>query len=215
MCSKAVMRTEIDSNDRQFLDELHRLGAASVHELGDQLGVTATAVRQRLVRLEGSGFISRRAVREGRGRPHHVYEVTPVGLRELGDNYSDLAVILWRELHQIEEPEVRRRVLERIKDALTRRYGQSMAGQSLSARFAQLGDALAQHGFHVEVEQDGRLPILRENNCPYLELATHDPRICELEHAVFEEVLGTKIERTQCCLEGHHCCEFTPVSQTA
>ena len=61
-------------------------------------------------------------------------------------------------------------------------------------------------------DDSGRLPILRENNCPYLELASSDPAICELEKEVFRKVLGSEVELTQCCLDGHTCCEFQPVS---
>ncbi len=28
-----------------------------------------------------------------------------------------------------------------------------------------------------------------------------------------EEVLGSRITRTQCCLDGYHCCEFEPVAE--
>ena len=209
------MRTSLENQDRQFLEELHRLGPATVQRIGECLGVTATAVRQRLARLDGRGLVAKRAVREGRGRPHHVYEVTQTALQNLGDNYSDLALILWREIMQIEEPEVRERILQQIKEALIRQYGHTSESRTLLERFRDLKDALQERGFSVEVDRGGDLPVLRENNCPYLELAVQDSGICELEHSVFEEVLGTRIERTQCCLEGHHCCEFTPVSETA
>lgn len=209
------MKAALEPQDRQFLQQLHRLGAATVAELGEALGVTATAVRQRLVRLEGQQLVSRRTVREGRGRPHHLYEVTQSALRELGENYGDLALILWREIGRIDNAAVRGEVIGRIREALIQRYGSGNAGLSVLERFAKLKDSLHEHGFDVEIDQSAALPILRENNCPYLELASEDPAICELEHAVFEEVLGVRIERTNCCLDGHHCCEFSPVAEIA
>lgn len=209
------MRTPLDPQDRDFLEQLHRLGPSTVQEICQATNVTATAVRQRLVRLEGKEFVSRETVREGRGRPHHLYQVTQCALQNLGDNYSDLAMILWQELMRIEEPEVRSRVIGRIKDALIRRFGSRSGGRSVLERFRELQTALTGRGFNVEIDRNGELPVLRENNCPYLELATENPEICELEHSVFEEVLGMKITRTQCCLEGHHCCEFEPVPESA
>lgn len=209
------MQTHFDEQDREFLEQLHRLGAATIQQICDATGVTATAVRQRLVRLEGKGLVARKAVREGRGRPHHVYELTTAALRSLGDNYSDLALILWKELMQIEEPEVRERVMNRIKVALSRRYGTQMQNRSPLQRFLELKAALCERGFSVEVDDNGKLPVLRESNCPYHELASQDSSICELEQSVFEEVLGMKIERTQCCMDGHHSCEFVPVSEAS
>lgn len=207
------MQQAIDSQDRDFLNELHRMGASTIQQICDMSGVTATAVRQRLIRLEGQGLVERHAVREGRGRPYHEYRVTTDALRSLGDNYSDLALILWKELMQIEEPEIRERVIQRIKDALIRQYSSKFQGRTTLDRFRELQNSLSDRGFQVEVDREGDLPVLREHNCPYHDLATLDSSICELEQSVFEEVLGMKIERTQCCMDGHHSCEFVPVSE--
>ena len=75
-------------------------------------------------------------------------------------------------------------------------------------RLNQLRNVLEERGFKVEIDRQSDLPILREKNCPYLELASNDPSICELEQTVFEEILGTSVTLTQCCLDGHNCCEF-------
>jgi predicted ArsR family transcriptional regulator len=206
------MKHNLEPHDREFLDHLSRMGGGTVQEICEELGVTATAVRQRLVRLQSLNFIRRETNRQGRGRPFHTYSVTPAGRQELGDNYSDLAMILWRELRQIEDPAVRALIYERIREALVSRYGHLVYAETLNERFRQLGEALLDRGFHVEVDDSGQLPILRENNCPYLELASSDPAICELEKEVFRKVLGSDVELTQCCLDGHSCCEFQPVS---
>ncbi len=109
------MKVSLDSNDRQFLDRLHRLEAGTVPEICDEIGVTATAVRQRLNRLQRLGFVTRETVR--RGRPHHAYRITDAGMRELGDNYADLAMFLWNEVRNIEPIAVRSRVLESVQAA--------------------------------------------------------------------------------------------------
>jgi predicted ArsR family transcriptional regulator len=217
----------LDPQDRQFLDRLGRLGGGTVRELCGHLGVTATAVRQRLVRLGARRLIERETVRHGRGRPRHIYRVNEAGQRELGDNYTDLAQILWRELQKIEDAEVRRQLVRRIEDALVQRYGPPDGAADGSApdgkvtdgspdlprRLERLRDAMLKRGFHVEVDSTGELPILREHLCPYLDLAAEDPSICELERDVFRRVLGTDVRLTQCCLDGHSCCEFEPVAK--
>ena len=205
------MKATLDSNDRQFLDRLHRMDASTVPEICAEIGVTATAVRQRLNRLQGLGFVARETIRCGRGRPHHVYRVTDAGLRKLGDNYADLAMILWNEVKNIEPIEVRARVLDRVHTAFADRYSRMVQGKSLHDRFDQLRAALVERGFDVEVDNSGPLPILREINCPFPEMASQDSTICELERDVFQRVLGVDVELTQCCLDGSNCCEFQPV----
>jgi predicted ArsR family transcriptional regulator len=80
------MKTLLDSNDREFLERLHRLGAATVQEMCADLGVTATAVRQRLTRLGGLGLVSREVVRTGRRPPPPNNTVDPARGRARGGN---------------------------------------------------------------------------------------------------------------------------------
>jgi predicted ArsR family transcriptional regulator len=136
-----------------------------------------------------------------------VYRVTDKGLRQLGDNYGDLALILWREIRNIPDASVRQAITNRIRDALVSRLGRFGEG-ALNERVRRLGDSLLSRGYDVEIEADGSLPILRENNCPYQELAEEDRGICGLEREVFQQALGTEVKLTHCCLDGHHCCEF-------
>ena len=69
------------------------------------MGVTATAVRQRLQRLMAEGLIERHTERKGRGRPNHRYSLTEKGERSAGTNFSDLAVVLWEEIKAVDDPD--------------------------------------------------------------------------------------------------------------
>lgn len=202
------MKTDLDTAERQFLERLHKLGGSTVQEIGDALGVTATAIRQRLVRLQGLGYIERQLVRVARGRPHHTYCVTEKAVRLLGDNYSDLALILWREIQEITDPTLRDHLRSKVRDALVARFGSLQSIPQLDRRLQLLKAELTGRGFDVEVETTQNLPIIRENNCPYSELAETDRGICELEQDVFERVLGVPVRLTRCCQDEHTCCEF-------
>ena len=53
----------------------------------------------------------------GRGRPSHRYSLTNKGQRHKerpGNNYADLAGALWTEIRAIQNPDVRRGLLQRI-----------------------------------------------------------------------------------------------------
>lgn len=208
------MRILIDQADRRFLAELNRLGPSRISEICEALSVTATAVRNRLARLQEKGCVERTTVRSDRGRPHHVYRPTSSGLRQLGDNYDELTPLLWQEISELKEVTVRKRLMARLRSALVERYRQAVTAPDVEQRVRQLQHELESRGFDVEVgepDAEGKqLPILRENNCPYHELASRDGSICELEQSVFEEVLGVPISRTHCCREGDSCCEFEP-----
>ncbi len=202
------MKVSIDRGDQQFLEDLHKLCGGTIQEICDSVGVTATAVRQRLGRLESLNLVVRETVRAGRGRPHHVYRVSDTGLRYLGENYRDLAHILWRAIHEIPDESVRDEVLSRIRDGFVGRFGRVAPDSNLTERVFQLQESLASRGFLVECGQLGELPILREKSCPYSELASQDPSICQMEREVFSRILNADVALTQCCLDGSGYCEF-------
>ena len=210
------MRTNLESTDTEFLSRLHRQGASSVQQLCATMGVTATAVRQRISRLQSEGYVDRETIRAQRGRPYHVYRVTAAGLRQLGDDYGELAQILWKRVREIDDPNVQAQLMAGIRQSLVQRYQTGGDSGSIIERFERLREALDRQGLDVEVQTragaDGQFPILREHCCPYHDLAVADSSICDLEQSVFEEVLGVPVRLTQCCRDGDACCEFEPVT---
>ncbi len=205
------MTDAVSAADRTLLVRLNRRTRAGVEELCEDLSVTPTAVRQRLSRLSEAGLVDRQAVNVGRGRPRHLYGLTADGRRALGSNYQELADAMWSALADVEDEGVRSFLFGRLQDTLVSRYGGDAVGDGeLHDRLAGLRDALEVHGFTVELDESGPLPILREHHCPYLDISEDDPQICELEQKVFERVLGTGVTLTQCCRDGDACCEFTP-----
>lgn len=213
-----MARPDLSSADRELLRQLRRLGSASIRDLCESCNVTATAIRQRLGRLESSGLVEKTVSRHGRGRPRHCYTLTDSGIQELGENYAEFAQILWEQLHRIDNLEVRGMLIDRLRAAMAERYGLEVDGETLHDRVQQLEAVLTRRGADVEIDvrddSAGELPILRENNCPYHRLATADRSICELEQSVFASVLDARVELTTCCLDGHHCCEFEVTERT-
>lgn len=204
----------IAAADRELIEQITQ-GVDSVPELCTATGVTATAVRQRLTRLEAAGLLEKQSIRAGRGRPRNAYRVTELGYRQLGSKADELAVALWSTVAGTEDQDVRNRLMGRLRDSMRQQYGRNVTGTSVSERMQQLGAALHEQGFPVEVVNDGvgGLPVLREKHCPYREISTHDAGICELERAVFSDVLGAPVELTACCREGEACCQFEVVAE--
>src|SRR5688572_27454444 len=96
-----------ESSDEGLIDLLRRHGALGISDLVAKMHVTATAVRQRLNRLTANGMIERVVTQVPRGRPSHRYSLTEKGRRETGNNFADLAVVMWNEIREIKDPEVR------------------------------------------------------------------------------------------------------------
>lgn len=202
------------SSDSALLELLRVAGAAGIGDLAAALGVTATAIRQRLDRLTKAGLVERSA-REpstGRGRPAHRYSLTEKGRRGGGDNFRDLALVLWREMRGIRDPEVRRGLLSRIGTAMALGYRDRVLGSTPEARLGDVASLFQERQISWAVEADhvaGALPVLTAYACPYPDLAEQDRGICAAERAMLEELVGTPVKLAECRLDGGSCCRFT------
>src|SRR3954466_11111310 len=141
--SEGVDMTE--SSDRSLLDLIRRHGPLAVPEMAERLGVTPTAVRNRLTRLVSSGMVERATEHGGRGRPRHTYRASVEAHKRLGQNYADLAVVLWDEMMTtVEDRRLRRVLFGRITERLADMYRSQVTGEGWEGRLVQLGSLL--HG---------------------------------------------------------------------
>jgi predicted ArsR family transcriptional regulator len=200
-----------ESADRSLLDLIRRHGPLTVDEMAGRLEVTATAVRNRLTRLVSAGMVERRSESGGRGRPKHVYEASVAAHKGLGQNYADLALILWDEMMRtVEDRKLRRVLFGRITERLAEVYRAQVTGVEWERRLVQLGTVLHDRGIETEVTygDGGAMPVLKQHSCPYYELAEVDRAVCAMERKMFEKVLGRSLRLSQCRLDGHRSCDF-------
>lgn len=205
------------ASDQEMIDLMQRHGSLTIAQLGDALQVTPTAVRQRLNRLMAEGLVQRNEVRQGRGRPGHVYSLTEKAKKQAGSNFHDLAIALWKQVAEIEPPEVRNQVLQKVVQTLASQYKSQVPGGSLNAKIEALKNLLRDRGISFDIQTKQGFPVLSTHQCPYPDLADEDPTICELETTLFSLILEQPIELSECRLHGDGCCCFSPNSaaQTA
>jgi predicted ArsR family transcriptional regulator len=201
-----------ESSDRPLLDLIRREGPLTVVEMAQHLGVTSTAVRNRLTRLIETGLVERRSEPHvGRGRPKHAYQASVEAQRRLGQNYADLAVVLWDELMStVEDRKLRRFLFGRITERMAAVYRSQLQGDEWQGRMVQLGTILHDRGIEAEVTRGavGSLPVLKQHSCPYYALAETDRAVCAMERKMFEKLVGHSLRLSQCRLDGHRSCDF-------
>jgi len=197
-------------SDRTIVDYLRREGASKISDLVEFAGVTATAIRQRLNRLMDQGLVARQAEATGRGRPTHRYSLTAEGVQIGGDNYSDLAGVLWSEIRAVDDPDVRHGLLKRIVGRLAEVYRNQIVGTDLRERMESLVGLMQERDvpFEVTTTGDDQLPVLTALACPYPDLAEQDRSICSMEKMLFSEILGEGLRLSACRLDGENGCTF-------
>ncbi|GAC1466624.1 MAG: winged helix-turn-helix transcriptional regulator [Isosphaeraceae bacterium] len=199
------------NTDRTLLDLIRRHGPLTITEMTERLHVTSTAVRNRLSRLVSSGMVERTSEKGARGRPRHTFQASVQTQKLLGQNYADLAVVLWDEMMRtVEDPQLRRILFGRITERLADLYRSQVTGDAWEGRLVQLGSLLHERGIETEVTfgDGGMLPVLKQHSCPYYELAEVDRAVCAMERKMFEKVLGRRLTLSQCRLDGHRSCDF-------
>ena len=218
---KLVATQHVRPVDQELLNVLRNSEQASVPELTESLGVTATAIRQRLERLVEQELVEREKEVVGRGRPQFRYRLTRNGLRQVSANYADLATALWQEVLALPSPPMRRRFLQRV----AKRMGKQLLGTEdeqvetveLQDRVEATVNELLSRQVAVTVGKSGEMPVLEVRSCPYPELVAQEQaengsrQICELEQEMLSNALGQSVQLDCCHLDGHDCCQFRPV----
>ena len=204
------------SSDAAVIELLRLSSSLGISELAGAMGVTATAVRQRLDRLMQAGLVGRTVVggtgdSRRRGRPSHRYSLTEKGRRSGGDNFRDLAMVIGR-----------------IGSAMAGLYGDRISGATPRQRLESVAALFRDRQLACEVDpcpeqfstgssEDGTgssgggegLSVLTAHTCPYPELAERDRGICAAERLMLQELVGASVQLTACRLDGDHCCRFT------
>jgi len=192
----------------QVLSILQRQGTATVKDLGDALGVTATAVRQQVAGLLADGYIQQEIERAGRGRPRHLYSLTPKGRALFPHHYDEFTNSLLREIIVSEGPGKVQELLGRMSRRLAEPYERHLAGLSPVERAAKLTELLNAKGILAEVTFNADGIVFHEYTCPYYELARVHRAICDMEEEMLTHAVRQPVELVACTLDGHHGCQF-------
>jgi len=217
---------EYRASDAAVIELLRVADGLGIGDLAKRMGVTATAVRQRLDRLMRAGLVGRTTVSGGlsggpetgigrmRGRPSHVYSLTEKGRRTGGDNFRDLALVLWREIRSVREPAVRQGLISRIGSAMAGMYRDEVSGATPRQRLESTAKILQERRISCGVEpssdsSSSGLPVLTSYACPYPELAEQDRGICAAERLMLQDLVGSTVHLSECRLDGASCCRFT------
>jgi len=193
----------------EVLKTIQMRGQASIKELATDMGVTRSAVRLHLLRLQARGAIRAKQVREGVGRPYHVYSVTPRAHNLFQNDYGELTQLLLEEIALTQGGEALQRLLRRISDRLVDKYRDHVWGQKLADRLTAWAELLDRKGVMVKIKKTGDGYVLQEYGCPYQSVATENRAVCEMERQVMARLLESGVKLTQCALDGHHGCQFT------
>jgi predicted ArsR family transcriptional regulator len=196
-----------------IIDYVQRNGEATVRELTDLLGVSATAVREHLTHLQAKKLLDTRLVRKGPGRPHLVYFLTPQAQSLFPKAYDSLITMLLREIMSREGLEGTQQLLDAVSQRPAAEYSGQITGAALEQRLAELRVALEARGIPARVQPSSE--GLQLFACPYLDVAQEHASVCTMERRMLEQLLGQSLQIGDTIREGHKSCHFSVAPRVA
>ncbi len=198
---------------RAILVHLRRVGPSSPDAIATAIGASRSGVAQQLRALEGTGLVSRTAVRHGVGRPRHLYDVTGDAQGLFPSNYGGLATGLIAAILELGGDTL----LDDILAARSRQAGLALreglaavlpADAPLADRVRELARLQDGLGYLAEAAVGDDAVRLVQHNCAVHDIAVANRAACRAELAMFRDVLGPGVERECHMLDGDRCCTY-------
>ena len=194
---------------RAILNHLKREGEARAETIASAADITVSGARQHLMALERDGLIVHREVRDGPGRPKHLYSLTTAGDALFPRNYAELTNELLEYVGD-EDPALVRKIFERRGQRRLRQAQSRMANLPFEARVRAIAQMLDDDGYLAEFRQvaDDEFMII-EHNCTVLSVAHRYSHACESELTFLQEALpDANVSRVAHQVTAGHVCAY-------
>jgi len=195
------------STRERILHMMKTAGPLSAKEITNELQITEMAVRRHLSSMERDSLIESKMIRQTMGRPTAVYGLTDTAESMFPKSYNTLTLDLLNALAEETGTDMVNQLFERRKEKLTGRYESEMQGKDFNEKVRRLAEIQNENGYMSECTalEDGSY-VLKEHNCPISQIADQYNHACECELKLFETLLDTKVERTECLVQqGKRC----------
>jgi DeoR family suf operon transcriptional repressor len=194
---------------RALLELIKRQGEVAVDRLAAGVEMTVSGTRQHLVALERDGLIAYREVREGPGRPRHLYSLTAAGDALFPRAYAELTNELL-EYVESEDPKLLERIFDRRGQRRLEQARARTAGLAFAEKVGAVAQILDEDGYLADFERraDGAY-VITERNCAVLSVARRYRHACGSELTFLQAALPeADVERIAHQLTAGHVCAY-------
>jgi predicted ArsR family transcriptional regulator len=205
----------LPSAARSILDLLKRNGSATIRELARELHLSYEAVRQQIAALSTAGWIVGAAAAAAAGvagaaagrRPQR-YRLSEAGEHLFPKHYDALTTELLGTLLETGGEQAVLAALERMTQTRLARWRAVLEGLSFEQKLQALRGLYEEHDAHMQLQWEGRTPLLVERNCPFLNVARSHPVICSVSVSLLAGALGLRVVRERRFQDGDGYCAF-------
>ncbi len=203
----------LHENQKKILEYLldHPRGAP-LEEIANHLGVTKTAAKEHLVKIDMLGLISYKDIRGSVGRPKRRYLLSDEGHEVFPRQYSWLSSFLLEFLAEDLGPAP----VSGIMEGLAARVAESMQARfqntnSKAELMAEITKALSELGYRASLKQSDlrKGAVIEATNCVYHTVAKSHPELCTFDVKFIEKASGgMNVNLESCIAKNGSVCRF-------
>jgi predicted ArsR family transcriptional regulator len=206
-----LLRKLAKSQKYLILAEIKRSQGLSVSQLCERINLSYMGVKQHCVSLERDGYLDTWRRPKGMGRPEKAYRLTPQAQEFFPSEHTNFTGEILRSLEEVYGPAAPEKILYQIYQNATAKLQAKITGTSLEERARSLSGLRDQEGYMSEYyfNPDLQRHQIIEYNSPLIAIADRFKILTQLETALIENVLGTRVQREQERVSGLYKCQFT------
>lgn len=181
----------------KILELLREQHDVTMKDFKEKISVSPSTINEHLSKLQALNLIDKHSERDGPGRPHYVYSLTPDGKNLFPHAYATLSSMLLDVLDSSKnQKELKDKLILIMKDKLE--------------TFDSLEEALNQFGFVPDIEHDENQNVksIIFNQCPFQDVIGDNPWLCDIDHEVLKEMTDQNLQMDCCIASGEKQCEF-------
>jgi predicted ArsR family transcriptional regulator len=199
-------RRRLTNGTSSRIVQLLRRGPLTIDELATALGVTRTAVRAQLARLQQDGAVEHQGMRRGPSKPARTYGITAEAELLLSQAYVPILIQLLHVLTNRVTGEEFKAIMRDVGRGLT--SGRLVPHGSLKERVVAASTLLNDLGGATEVFEEGSNFVIRGHGCPLAAATARHPEACLVLEGLLSEFVGQPVvkccdryDRQRCCFE--------------
>jgi predicted ArsR family transcriptional regulator len=206
-----LLRKLAKSQKYLILAEIKRSQGLSVSQLCDRVNLSYMGVKQHCVALEKDGYLDTWRRPKGMGRPEKAYRLTPLAQEFFPSEHTNFTSEILSSLEEVYGPAAPEKILYQIYQNQRAKLQTKITGTSLEERVRSLVALRDQDGYMSEYyfNPDLQRHQIIEYNSPVLVIADRFKILTQLENALIENLLGTRVVREQERVAGLYKCQFT------
>lgn len=203
----------LHANQKKILEFLlPQPEGAPLDEIAEHLGITKTAAKEHLIKVEGLGFLSFRDVRGSVGRPRRYYFLSQEGHEAFPRQYSWLSNIILEFLAEdvgaASVAKMMERLAVRVAESMKPRFEKTASTAELLSEIAK---ALNELGYRATLKQRDlrKGAVIEATNCVYHTVAKAHPELCKFDTKFIEKSSGgLNVKLESCIARGGSVCRF-------